>query len=504
MRPQPRIRVMGRQARPGFTLMELLVVAVIIVLLTVAALPVIQTLRQRNISSAALILQAELARARETAVTARAPRGIRLIPSDNPRLRFVPSGTPGSKQSTPAYDRIVAIEPAPDYSEGLVTAKPHFDPNTGRFPGDTSTDPRADYLRVQECLVNYRSGVALPNPRTNWFWNIRQGDKFRFNDTGHVYTIVGPMGDPSNPIPNPERYVHAGPNYQGPEFLYLVNGVDDNSNGYIDDSFDGIDDDANPAYVDPYPGANGVWYDPPLLTNTPLTPAQYILAELEDEKFIGLPLINPASANGLDDDGNGIVDDPSETDFTQKPYTIQRRPIPSPGARVMNLPSGIVVDMTSWNYHPERAPFGSAGERSRLPIDPLSGFVDVMLTPGGQVVQAEATTQPGPPRAFPFYHFWLTEADDVSSALWGFPAPTPADPDPNPNPNPNASARNYLLPIPRDANTQAGEAVLEGERRLVTINTRTGQVSTNTIEDFDPTFIGAPFLRAQQGVKETP
>ena len=84
------------------------------------------------------------------------------------------------------------------------------------------------------------SGPGIPNPPTNWFWNVRIGDKFRFDDSGRYYTVVGPMT-----IPNPENFVndgppgfsslneHLGPPTGGvdlhPEFLFLVNGIDDSA-----------------------------------------------------------------------------------------------------------------------------------------------------------------------------------------------------------------------------------------------------------------------------------
>ena len=33
----------------------------------------------------------------------------------------------------------------------------------------------------------------MPNPPTNWFWNIRVGDKIQINNAGPWYTVVGPM-----------------------------------------------------------------------------------------------------------------------------------------------------------------------------------------------------------------------------------------------------------------------------------------------------------------------
>src|SRR5208283_435228 len=44
-----------------------------------------------------------------------------------------------------------------------------------------------------------------------------------------------------------------------PDYLFLVNGVDDNQNGYIDDGFDGIDNDGNGLIDDAPEWETEVW-----------------------------------------------------------------------------------------------------------------------------------------------------------------------------------------------------------------------------------------------------
>ncbi len=102
--------------RRAFTLVEILVVVAIMLIVSAAAIPMVMgALNERRVSSAALLIQAELSRVRDSAVRANAPRGIRLIPETNASLpRFAFSGP------TPAYTRMIPIEPGPDYIEGTI------------------------------------------------------------------------------------------------------------------------------------------------------------------------------------------------------------------------------------------------------------------------------------------------------------------------------------------------------------------------------------------------
>ena len=116
-------------------------------------------------------------------------------------------------------------------------------------------------MLVEECPVYLNSTTTpptwLPTSPTSWFWNIRVGDRIQLGAASQTYVVVGPCWvSPANPNPslqgNPELFVNIG--FPGSEvgslvlkrsypddathtveYLLLVNGRDDNSNGYVDD-----------------------------------------------------------------------------------------------------------------------------------------------------------------------------------------------------------------------------------------------------------------------------
>ncbi len=135
---------------------------------------------------------------------------------------------------------------------------------------------------VQETTFAPGTCPPMPNPPTNWFWNIRVGDKIQINNSGPWYTVVGPMAiSPAGTTingtfySNPEMFVNVGPpgilspliaQYNGPagacqtryqpDFLFLVNSQDDNDNGWIDEGWDGVDNNGN-GFVDENAVING-------------------------------------------------------------------------------------------------------------------------------------------------------------------------------------------------------------------------------------------------------
>jgi hypothetical protein len=270
-----------------------------------------------------------------------------------------------------------------------------------------------------------------------------------------LFVNVGPPGTRS-PLP---RLFGAVTVY--PEFLFLVNGQDDNSNGWIDEGFDGVDNNNN-GLIDE-------------------------LAEWEVEAWGGSII-----AQGV----------------SNQPYTIQRRPAPVSNAREVALPSNVVIDLTTWGYPyatQNNASLSPSLERSRLPVNEFSGYVDILVYPNGTVVP---TTIYSTPSSFglsgSFFHFWLAERSDVTApsqnALSANSSPPGAPP---------------YLPLPQGiAPTLFNGREIKGEYRLVTLFTRTGQITNNDNVPFDnpyvaqqnnvPYNVNLPFLQAQQGIRGGP
>jgi prepilin-type N-terminal cleavage/methylation domain-containing protein len=477
--PQARLAAAARtgsgRKRRAFTLIELLVVILIILAVSAVALPtVLPAFNHRQVSEAARILQAGLAGARDTAINTGSPAGIRLLP--DPTLMSTNTTTTGNEiafQIDPtkilASNRFIPIQFAPDYSEGFVSIR-NNPPGTGftaTFPYQSLPSGQFYPVKTSGTMLylienTYDSNGNL-NPPTSWYWNIRVGDKVQVNSTGTNYTVIGPMT-----TPNAELFVNVGPPgttppltltnnnnvAYNPEFLFLVNGQDDNKDGFVDNGWDGIDNDGD-GNIDQTGDTTG----------TGIT----TLSEWTEGEQLNSSLTNAT---------------PPITGF---PYTIIRRPSPSPGSRETTLPSGVVVDLTGWL--PSIFGAGYVSERSRLPgaVDPISGYVDIVIQPNGQVVP---TTKYSNPSSFgmaaTFYHFWLAERADLFDPLAQQNVP-------------------YLLPMlagsvnyPNVNDAYPGR-VLTGERRLLTLNTRTGGIVTNSVDVFDGSAPSFPFLSAQQG-----
>ncbi len=229
----------GRLAarRSGFTLVELLVVVLIVLIVSAAALPVvIPAISHRQVSEAARILQGALVGAHDTAVHNAAPAGIRLLadPSFNGINQNPSSPFFGQLDaSLPlAANRIIPIEPAPDYSEGMVSIVQDL-PAASPFPNGQNFYPYPAFnsttssgqsvingvLMLEECpgywvqpnpVGNPNNYVFVPNEPTSWFWNIRIGEKIQIGNSGQTYTIVGPLSITANTGGNPELFVNDG------------------------------------------------------------------------------------------------------------------------------------------------------------------------------------------------------------------------------------------------------------------------------------------------------
>jgi hypothetical protein len=457
------------------------VVIAIIILVSAVVLPVVlPALQSRQVGEGARIVQAALAGVRDAAIRANAPRGIRLLPDLT--LSNAASGILVS-------NRIVPIEPAPGINDGMATFAPVMAPSSvatttwGRgnpppFPFPTQAPgavakgpyyppyypaaplsvggPSVRVLMVVQSVYQANNPAqGIPNAPTNWFWNVRIGDKVRLNDSGRYYTVVGPMT-----TTNPELYVndcdpksneplnHSSLTIRytalgraiSPEFLFLVNGVDDDSDGYVDNGVNGLDENLN---FDP--GGNPYIDEP--------------IEWTEQEKWLGTQ--------------DALSQSVSPPEF---PYTIVRRPVPTPGAREVGLPASVVIDLTTWN---------TTAERSRLIVDPLTLTVDVMMDQAGRVIP---TTEYSCPASFPmngaFFHCWVADRIDVFA--------------------PSGTNTYPQLPVPQGTpNLAAGvKTFLKRDRQLLTLSTRSGQVVTNSVNNFDASDPDLPYREAQLGVRE--
>lgn len=361
---------MKRQPKQsGFTLVELLVVMVIILLISAVALPaILWGLQGRQLSEIARILQAAIVGAKDAAIAVNQPRGIRFLTDPSVPIARLANGQIDPTRAL-VCNRWVPIEFGPDYSDGKLS-----------MGASAGLVPPYPCLVVEESPFDPYDLANAPNSPTNWFWNIRVGDKLRVGKSGPEYTVVGPLVM-SAADGNTELFVNVGPpgtpsilsktdisgKVYPAEFLYLVNGVDDDKDGFTDEGRDGLDNDL----------VNGI----------------DDLAEWEQETW----LVNlPVTPFNLD-------------------YSITRRPVPSPGGRAVQLPSSVVIDLTTWGLTADQTPDGMDHRvRSRLPINPWTGELDLMINPDGMVIPTTIYSSPssvGMDGAF--YHFWLAERSDV-------------------------------------------------------------------------------------------
>jgi prepilin-type N-terminal cleavage/methylation domain-containing protein len=494
----------------GFTLVELLVVILIILLVSAAALPVvIPAYNHRQVSESARILQGALVGARDEAIHNGAAAGIRLLP--DPSFNGINPNTGLLDPSYPlAANRIIPIEPAPDYSEGTVSIiqdLPGFTPFANAqifypYPAVSNTTSAGlpvinGVLMVEECPGAWQlvagNWVFIANEPTSWFWNIRLGEKIQIGNSAQTYTVVGPLSNNQNNN-NPDLFVNDGPpgstpqltrTYINPggganvtvqvEYLFLVNGQDDvPQDGFVDNLWITSNNNGNS------------------LTDQTI--------EFENETWLGALPTNMVQLNSLI---GGLPQNPPNNPtmgMLNVNYTIIRRPVPSARGREIQLPANVVIDLTSW---------GSSLERSRLPAQAFNqsnGSVDILVYPSGQVVPTMNYSTPASVGLNgSFFHFWLAERSDVMAITL----------DANNNPVPIVPGQNVYLPIgniqqvPGQAQTPYNGPKLKGEYRLVTVFTRNGQVTTNDNVLFDNPLApqngqtynaSLPYLQAQQGI----
>ncbi len=443
--------------RRGFTLLDLLVVMLIIMLFSVLVLPtVITSIGERQIVGAASLLQSALSGARDAAMRNGSPAGLRFLPDPVFPLTYQANGQVDPTRAI-VSNRWVSMVSGPDYSEGLVRTIP-LPPPTPQLAAYYNT-VTAGLPPGYHCLVLlqapghwFQSGGSGPwqwavNSPTSWAWNIRLGEKVQIGSVGAEYTVCGPplmaLGPssgsnadlfvnyglppilPSLPYPAPD----GTPNTITPEYLLLVNGQDDNQDGYIDNGWDGVDNNGN-GLID--------------------EPAEWV----ETETWLG-----PLATAGVD----------------QSPYTITRRLFPDPTARETALPSSVLLDLTT-------SFSTSTHERSRLYVNPYTGAVDLKVMPSGELrfdipygVPSSISMDMGK------VVFWLADRGDIF------------------DPTTTVGAW-YQLPMPSGYGT--GPPTLKGNIRILVAD-QWGRVTTVEPTNFDPTSATAdpeaPYRSALQG-----
>lgn len=553
--------------RAGFTLVEILVVLSIIMLVALIALPVVYaSLNGRQVTDAARIFTGALVGIRDSAIRYNEPRGIRLLP--DPTLTIPSPGSANAGTTQLVYNRMIPIEPAGDYAAGRVTigpqvqagaasTMPNFPPfyaypsmpatPTDRYPfpfspvaGNSPTIPQVLMIEEAPYLAGYMT-TGLPNEPTNWYWTLRVGDKIKIAGSGRAYTIVGPCT--INPWAsganqgNPEMFVNVGaPGADSPllrtytstidgtqttarpQFLFLVNGTDDDNDGRVDEGFDGTNQ--NPpeaAYADAVWASQGLTYthDPNANTFTD-EPAEWE-GEIWQGTLAGILLNDQPTVSSTHSPSDEWALANQANNMQDLAYVVERRPVPSPGAREVMLPTGMVIDATTWN---------STKERSRIPVSLGSLECDVMVDPNGVYIPTTQYSTPTSANQLPFMHFWVTSREDVH--------PVGSLKDTSGNPILATTATQlYLLPMPSTALGKDGSGnivspasegafypagtpnpILKGDRRLVTMFLQSGLIVTNSIESIPPlnaflpgegfnvANVNYPFLKAQQGLRE--
>lgn len=333
----------------GFTLVELLVVLVIVALVAAVTLPVVATTwKSRRVDAAAQLIQGEL-----TAAVARAQRdgvaGIRLKADE--AFAVVRRADGSVDPAAPlAYSRVVPLTAPAAIRDGRVSIRDTF---PAGFP--------VGALIVEQEVMRDEGGVRVLEEPTSWAWRVRLGDRLEL--LGRTYTVCGPVA-----TANPDGFVNYPAGGTGldrgegeAEWLMLVNGIDDDDDGSIDNGF-----------------------------------------------------------NGRDENLDGVADDAMEWTETEvwgldapvvgSPYIIRPRPVPAAGAAGVEL-AGALIDATGWDAKPPT--------RSRLPVDRLSGVVDLVVHPDGRMEPASryAPTVPAAGGlARPFLHFWICNRESVDSA----------------------------------------------------------------------------------------
>jgi hypothetical protein len=387
-----------------------MVVITIILAVSVVALPaVLSGLKDRQVGEGARILHAAIYGARDAAGNTGTPHGLRFLPDESVGVNLTAQGKLDPTKAL-ALNRWVQTEIPGEYQIGLASI----------WPGtDYSTITNLPCLILEEQPGHFEASGAgyvwtLDEP-TNWWSVIRLGERVQIRSATFLntqnFTVCGPVQ-----VQTQEGFIGAAQPwtrvYTAPDgtqqtataqYLFLVNGLDDNGDGHTDSGWDGVDNNGDGTVDD--------------------------LAEWEVERW------------------------PPNITFGKQGtrYSIKRRPSPSAGQQTTELPSGVVIDLTTWQ---------TTGERSHLPVNIFTGQVDLIFESDG-IVRPDTTygVRSSQGMSSEFLHFWLADRADVV--------------------DPSVTQGRFLtLPIP---------PALAGARQLVQLQARSGRTLTGSLETFaDP------------------
>lgn len=343
--------------RKGFTLIEMLVVLAITGILFAAVIAFAPRwwadtwLRKGAAGVQGALIEAKSAAAAAWSYNASQVVGVRFIPDPQWELKKLPDGTIDRTRPI-AYARTAPLVRPRPYRVGYAAI------HTDGYPAGFT--PAYGRLVLEQSPTGPDGYRAEP---TTWFWLIRIGDVVTVN--GLPYTVCGPTLIPPGPD-NPDGFVNWGWPGQiaspldrgaGPmEWLYLCNQLDDDRDGVTDEGWNGLDDDLDGYTDEPDEWEVERWRTPPASGE----PVAY--------EVMRRPVVEDQRSGG---------------DVADKKLQ----------------PSPIVVD----------------GLRSILPVNPLTGAVDVVFDDLGGVTLPSIYGRPASmPVAVNKLCFWLVARADVT------------------------------------------------------------------------------------------
>ena len=432
-----------RTAPRGFTLVELLVVIAIIGLISAVALPVVlPALNERRVSEAARLLQAVLP-APATPPSGPTPPGA----SASCPTRSCPRRHDAAASGVLASNRIIAIEPAPTTPKGWSIARP-------RRPAPVSANSRSRQSpRSQDRRVSGRRPSNHPQQPDHLVLEHPPG---RQDPVQRLRAVLHDRraDDGRPPVTTPARSTNSERLHQQRP-AQLRHGRRQDCRRIPRSWSTARTTTATAGSTRPSTGSTTT----ATASSTRATTGSTTTATASSTSRPSSSSADRRAASTSP--RSSSARSPRDRRPTNPTYTIFRRPVVSPGARETTLPAGVVIDLTTWNaptvdwQRPTRPTLQP--ERSRLPVDPYSDYVDIMIAPSGQVV----TPGRGGSAAAELRRLAAVEpavlpllahrARGRGRAALGITSSStgPTTVRPRPEPEPASNGLTYLLPMPQ-------------------------------------------------------